>query len=426
MTQKIQDIRSIRKLKEEVEQFEALLKIWPCLRPILRLLKVDVKTIEEQFPKFEELKIQIEELIVIPDRFNEKFSEMGWIIYEEMNLDVAKKALEMAEQGDPEAAEEILVTYYNTETIRFWLQQMNAIKAYQPRHDLALKALDDYAAERYHACVPVILALLDGLVNELHERRRGFFSDEAELEAWDSLSAHEKGLGAIVKIFRKGRRKTTTERITVPYRHGIMHGMDLGYDNKIVAAKCWATLLSIRTWAIKSERKELEEQPEEPQPRWRDILREMSEIEDFKKHLREWKPRILTVGVDYPKSGSPEDYGPGTPERAVVEFLNLWQRKNYGFMSKMLLSAFDANPANVRERYHDKEIVSFTIDQIRDEAPAITEVDVDVVYRQSGEEQSRRKTFRLVYSDQEGQPGIRDNGGAEWKLVWWDAEFERL
>lgn len=44
------------------------------------------------------------------------------------------------------------------------------------------------------------------------------------------------------------------QQIDMPYRHGIMHGMDLGYDNKIVAAKTWATLFSLRDWAIKVEK----------------------------------------------------------------------------------------------------------------------------------------------------------------------------
>ena len=42
-----------------------------------------------------------------------------------------------------------------------------------PRWHLAQKALIDYREARYHACVPVVLALLDGIVNEAHEKGRG-------------------------------------------------------------------------------------------------------------------------------------------------------------------------------------------------------------------------------------------------------------
>lgn len=101
------------------------------------------------------------------------------------------------------------------------------------------KALADYEEERYYACVLVVLALLDGLVNELHEKRRGFFSSEIDLTAWDSMSAHDKGLNVLANIFQTGRYTTTTDSITIPYRNGIMHGMDLSFDNKMVAAKAW-------------------------------------------------------------------------------------------------------------------------------------------------------------------------------------------
>lgn len=51
---------------------------------------------------------------------------------------------------------------------------MKGIRAFHPRVGLAQKALIDYEEERYHACVPVVLSLLDGLVNDLQEKRRGF------------------------------------------------------------------------------------------------------------------------------------------------------------------------------------------------------------------------------------------------------------
>lgn len=38
----------------------------------------------------------------------------------------------------------------------------------------------------------------------------------------------------------RSRNKTTTEDLTLPLRHGILHGRDLGYSNQMVAAKCWA------------------------------------------------------------------------------------------------------------------------------------------------------------------------------------------
>ena len=75
----------------------------------------------------------------------------------------------------------------------------------------------------------------------------------------------------LAKILGNGRKKTTTEALSLPYRNGILHGRDLGYDNKMVAAKSWAALFAVREWAYKVEQKEVNAPPEQPAPTWRDI-----------------------------------------------------------------------------------------------------------------------------------------------------------
>ncbi len=119
---------------------------------------------------------------------------------------------------------------------------MANIHACRPRIPLLRLAAEDYFAERYHACVPVILAQLDGLVNELSPRvnnhaRRGFFAEGSNLEAWDSISAHSNGLARLVQVLREDRRKTTREAVSIPFRNGILHGCDLGYSNKLAACR---------------------------------------------------------------------------------------------------------------------------------------------------------------------------------------------
>src|SRR6185437_15691335 len=99
------------------------------------------------------------------------------IMYDQMNVSVAKGAMAKAEACDMEGAEALLVDYYNLENVQWQLLTMRGVEAFRPRMALAEMALTDYEEGRYHACIPVVLALLDGLVNELHEKRRGFFSD---------------------------------------------------------------------------------------------------------------------------------------------------------------------------------------------------------------------------------------------------------
>ncbi len=82
------------------------------------------------------------------------------------------------------------------------LCRMKDIEEFRPRMTLAQKALNDYREGRYHACVPVVLALMDGMVNELNlkanMKKKGLSAEDVNLEAWNSVSAHSNGLGRLV------------------------------------------------------------------------------------------------------------------------------------------------------------------------------------------------------------------------------------
>ena len=187
---------------------------FPFFKPVLRVLGVDVAKADEVLSQVDDLKVKAREMAEIPDRFNEICSPLGWIIHGDMDLAVAREAISAAETTSTAKAEEILTAYYSPDRIDWMLKRMHTVEAFRPRMRLARLALDDYRAERYHASVPVVLALLDGLVSELHEKRKGFFAEERDMTAWDSISAHERGLNALADVFRKGRRTLNTEPLT--------------------------------------------------------------------------------------------------------------------------------------------------------------------------------------------------------------------
>jgi hypothetical protein len=418
----IRDIPRIKELLHQAKSMQAFKKASPVILPLLRFLGVDVSRTEEALTQFEELHKAIEEMAAIPDRFNELFAERGWIIYDLMNLDVAKAAIAKAEAGNVDEAEEDLVDYYDAETVRWKLFTMTGVEAFRARMALAEKALVDYQEERYHASVPVVLAVLDGLVNELHEKRRGFFSENVDLQAWDSIAAHEKGLNALAKIFQKGRYTTTTEQIRVPYRNGILHGMDLGYDNKMVAAKCWAALFAVRDWAVKAEGDLIEAPPPKPEKSWSDLFRQIRENEEDKKRLQSWTPRQLAVGKDVPITGEPDIFVEGSPERTVVEFLSYWKAKNYGRMAEYLTDTFGPIrkvAGQVRETYGSTVLNRFEIDQITEQAPAISIIQVRLWYCRKEDSGDRVVEFRLLSQDAKGNPVVCTKPGAKWRLAIW-------
>jgi len=272
---RIQDIPKIKSLVEQVRILKIFKSAFPFLKPVLKMLGVTTEEIEVALPEVDELEKKVAMLSTLPDRFNHLFAPRGWIAYDLFNVNVAQGALEKAEAGDIDGAETDLVEYYDEEHLRWHLQTMQAVEKFRPRFSLGEKALDDYLAGRYHASVPVVLMQLDGFVNDFGNH--GFFSEGAELEAWDSIAAHSTGLKELAKVLGKTRRKTSTEILTLPYRHGILHGLDLGYDTKMVAAKSWAALFAVREWAYKVERNEVKAPPEQPPTTLRDMWRSLQD-----------------------------------------------------------------------------------------------------------------------------------------------------
>lgn len=415
---KIQDIASFRKLLDDVQTMEQLKKVFPLLRPFLRLLGADVEQIGQVLSQVDSLAASTREFSSIPDRFNALFTPRGWIAYEMMKQDVAKAAVLLGEAGNLDEAEQLLVEHYDKDTVEWGIKFMNAVAVFRPRIPLALKALDDYVAGRYHACVPVVLALLDGTVNDLGPR--GFFSEGVDLRAWDSIAAHDSGLAALSKLLSKSRTKLTTADITIPYRHGIQHGMDLGYDNKMVAAKAWAALFAIREWAIKVERGQVDEPPPKPKKTWRELRTQLRDLAEDKERISAWTPREIQLGNETPVSGKPDEYHDGTPEHLLAMFFAYWGSRNYGGMAQCLAqderNQINKTAGRLRARYDSKGLQAFEIIELKDEASAVTTAKVKVEYNEEGQQVQRLLEVRLINEGADGNVAARGKPGSSWAL----------
>jgi hypothetical protein len=359
----------------------------------------------------------------IPDKFNDLLSTRGWIMYESMHFETAKKAVEIAESESIDKAEEFLTDYYSVEVLTLQLRWMNGVESFRPRMELALKALNDFKEGRYYASVIIVLALLDGMINSANDKRLGFFASSVNLEAWDSISAHDKGLNQLVGLMSKSRTKTYTEEITIPYRNGIMHGMDLNYDNKTVAVKTWAALFASKDWASKAEKGLLGEQPQKTPPSWSEIFKQINKNAENQKALDSWKPRDLKLGEDLPVQGLPEDYRENTPERRLAEFMFYWSKKNYGFMvnclSKMFHEEMKDTIIRVKDIYKDKDFVSFEILSTEDVAAAVSVIKAKVVFKQKDKIIEKEHDFRIINTDSKGNVEIANTPLSEWGIITW-------
>jgi len=138
------------------------------------------------------------------------------------------------------------------------------------------KVMEDYLAGRFHAVAPVLIAQMDGMVNDVNPaQRQGLHAKEpGEMIAWDSVTAHHQGLSHALIPFQKGFQATRTDPVFEVHRHGIMHGNLISYDNEVVATKAWNLLFAVADWAYAELNPP---KPPEPEPSLGELMGQVTE-----------------------------------------------------------------------------------------------------------------------------------------------------
>ncbi|MBU4273812.1 MAG: hypothetical protein KKG98_09190 [Proteobacteria bacterium] len=411
---KIADNPTTKEIIEQInafDSFDALYRLIPFSRKLFPKL-------DSVFSDLSRLKEQAS-ILLIPDRFNELFSQHGWIAYESMNLDVMKSAIDLHESEGLISAEEYLADSYDKEMLKWGILRFIGNNDFRKRIRLAELAQEDYLSGRYHACVPLLLSLLDGLVNDV-SKHVGFFAKNVDLTAWDCIAAHETGLQTLASILTKGRNKTNEDSISIPYRNGILHGRELAFDNKVVAAKCWAALFAAKDWAGALDNGKKEPKPKE-KVSWKQIFTQISETNRIKKAIEEWQPRN-TENIPYlPFQGEVANLPKNTPELAVAAFLDHWCNKRFGPIAEALLYFTDTpkgKKAGMARQDFGKHIpASFKILGIDDQSAAVTHVIAELYFEVDGQTISKEVSVRAIYQDLENNPSVRSMPGGHWRIV---------
>jgi len=393
------------------DSLEALYKTFPLARKTFPKM-------EDAFNEFNKIKEQAE-ILEVPDQFNERFTDLGWIAYESMNMEMMQKAIKNYDAEGKCAAEQFLADSYDEDTLKWGILRFNGNRDFRKRIRLVELAREDYLAGRYHACIPLLLSLLDGLVNDV-SKHVGFFAENVDLTAWDCIAAHETGLQTLASILTKGRNKTNEDTITIPYRNGILHGRELAFDNKIVAAKCWAALFAARDWAGS-----LDDGKKEPKPKgevsWDQLFKQISKTNLMKKSIEEWKPRISEEIPYLPFEGDISGLPENTPEYAVAAFLDHWCNKRFGLIADALLYFTDTPKGKkagmARQDFAKHVPVSFKVLGIDDQAAAVTHVIAELRFEVDGQEKLKEVSVRAIYQDLESNPSVWSMLNGHWRVL---------
>ena len=426
---KIENIPSYSKLRKDIEGADSLRKFVK----FLSVFGIKDKELNKTLDEIPDFKKQIIHLSTLPDRFNNHFAKNGWIAHESMNSDLMERAVELAESGEIEDANQELVNYYCSGEIEWLLMHFKGFPEFSKRLDFIKLAYKDTIDKKFYSSIPTLLMVIDGSVNDI-DKNKGFFTESTDLTAWDSIAAHSSGLSVIRNVFNSARKKTTTEPIDMPYRNGILHGRDLGFANEVVAAKCWATLIAIKDWAqAVKEGKKVAPEPEKKLSFKENLVELKKSLDNYAETKRrsaevsskveKWKPRQVNIGVDIPKSGDVSDYADYYPEKEAILFATFWQKKNYGkivgqinrFSSREISIGKEAK--RIRELLDDKKLIKYEISKIDDKSPAISEITLDVDYYYNNETVSKSITLRFICEGNNGVISIIGDKNCTWRFI---------
>jgi len=384
------DLPSILEMREQLRGFKAL----------------SLFVGRQQRSQIAELETQLNKSVRIVDDFYALLGPRHWVFPDNLSVDDIEGLL----SSDAEDAERQFIALYSPERLRQLIQRLNRHPEMQIRLDLVRLALIDFTAERYYATVLVLLAVMDGFVNDIDRgHRRGLHArTSTEMVAWDSVTGHHMGLAHAHTMFTSGSTKTTTTELTELRRNGIVHGSELNFNNIVVATKAWNQLFAVADWATSLRRQAV---PTPPKPTWRGIANQIKTNAANKAALNAWQPSKL-------KS---KDVGFATHEAAIAtnDFLRAWLSRNYGAMASLLSSmvadeSVSKTAGMVRGEYEHNTLSAYEILEVDHLACAACEVDVAITVDGS----ARLGRMRWIRESADGTTAMPAENG-EWKLIIW-------
>lgn len=269
------------------------------------------------------------DLLDLPDRFNAAFGDRGWIATSSLSVEVMRGALEGHEAGDMDAAEAIILDWVlRPDTINlFAITRSKSFNVAGDRWHQLREALALTQEDRYWSAIPLILLASDGFASDLLGTSP--FEKNADLSLFDSMVAHPTALPALIARLTKGVRKSSDDPLSLPLRHGILHGRSLGYANRAVCGKAWMLMIALVDWAEDKRDEEARRAKIEARNStdWRALSASIQKNHADKRAIESFTAK----GWDGPFDA---ELSESDPPFAFREFLEGWKARNFGLMAK--------------------------------------------------------------------------------------------
>ena len=294
---------------------------------LLKKLSITNKTIEN-IHQAADAALGEADIVDLPDRFNDAFSSDGWIATGSMSADTMRQALHLYESGERQEAEDVILSWFDRDSIALCaIKRAKRFSKARNRWDQLQEALNLTFEERYWSAVPLVLIVCDGFASDVLGSSP--FEKDADLTAFDSIVGHPHSLQRLIEKITKGVRKSSDEELSLPLRHGILHGQSLGYANRIVCMTAWLLMIALVDWAYdkESEKRRRIENQTASESTFREGVKRLRKVESDRRIMEAHivQETLGPVGPTVDKN---------SPEHAILEFLNSWMSGNYGVMAE--------------------------------------------------------------------------------------------
>ena len=336
-----------------------LVKIAKSFTSVAKTLGITNKSLETIHQAADDM-LQHSDVLTLPDRFNDAFGRKGWVATGSMAVDTMRTALELYDAGKNQQAEDEIIAWFQEDRINLFaiVRGKKFNKAGNRWHQLR-EALKLTFEERYWSAVPLVLIACDGFASDVLGTSP--FEKDADLTAFDSITGHPNSLPFLIKELTKGVRKSSDEELTLPLRHGILHGQSLGYANRNVCMKAWLLMIALVDWASdkSNEEERIREQQAVADVSFRDLAEGIHKNEADKRAMEEFEPRESLGPFNESVDGD-------SPQFAIIDFLTCWKGRNYGKMAERAVNFVQYSiPKLAGQLRRDSEFIKLTDFKIR-------------------------------------------------------------
>ncbi|TIM10968.1 MAG: hypothetical protein E5Y67_25335 [Mesorhizobium sp.] len=355
-----------------LQQFEAL-------KPLAKLIGFFNPDMRKQFQDLDAQVESVKVMLANRDRFAEIYSPLGWVNYDRMSVDAVAKAL-AAEVDEGEA---ILTAYHlDPDNLRFLGYRFHT-SHYASWGELYERAVERTAVEDYLSAIPLILIVIDGICTTTIAKHP--FSGGADAPVFDSQTSGPGGLSEGLALFGSTRRKLDSSSITLPFRHGIVHGLNPNFGHSLVAAKAFNLLQAMVDYfdRRRDEAQRLAKAAEEQRPvDWKELGHSLLKNADTKKRLDAWEARPTIANTIITSSMSAGNLEEGSPEKAAVVYIENLVKRNFGALAQSTIDypkrTIGFRAGRLRDELKDIIIVDWALTGVEDTAPAMTNVMVNM------------------------------------------------